>query len=97
MEPEFKPKISYRVSNIYIDKSFMKKPTPWEYLADWAMSDRGPEHTIHYFEDKMKEHWPGNYRITTTKINDSRGGYIVKWVLVFDDPAEETMFKLRWA
>ena len=44
----------------------------------------------------MKALWPGNYRIVIREAMPYKGYRMTKWVLEFDDPAEETMFRLKW-
>lgn len=71
--------------------------TPWEYLGEWAMSDRDPNTPLSAVTDRMRAKWPGNYQVVERRINDRQHGWIIKWALEFDNPSEETMFRLRWA
>lgn len=70
---------------------------PWQYLQDWHMSDRDPKTTLKDVADRMKQYWPGNYYIAEREDMPYRGMRMTKWVIEFDNPAEETMFRLRWA
>ena len=97
MTQEFKPKITYRMAGTYVDARYRRLQTPWEYLGEWAMSDRDANQPISAITERMQARWPGNYRVVSRRINDSQHGYILKWVLEFDNPSEETMFRLRWA
>ena len=92
MTAEFKPKITYRMASMHTDPM-----TPWEYLGHRAMSDRPIGADLGVITERMRARWPGNYQVVSKQINDSQHGYVVKWVLEFDNPAEETMFRLRWA
>ena len=96
MRDVFAPKITYRMAGKHIDLGH-RKLTPWAYLQDWHMSDRDPNTTLKGVADRMKQQWPGNYRIVEQEDYPYRGQRQTKWVIEFDDPAEETMFMLRWA
>ena len=96
MTTKFNPKITYRMASMHIDSSFTKQ-TPWEYLGEWSMSDRDPNAPLTSVTDRMQAKWPGNYQVVSKRINDSQHGWIIKWVLEFSDPAEETMFRLKWS
>lgn len=90
MSEEFKPKISYRIAGMY-----MHKPTtPWEYVENWAMSDRGPDETLEKLNERMQNRWPGKYKIVAV-LNDKHQW--LEYKFKFFVPSEETMFKLRWA
>jgi hypothetical protein len=95
MTAEFKPKITYRMAGTHIDLVYNQ--TPWEYLGQWAMSDRPIGADLEVITERMRARWPGNYQVVSKQINDSQQGYVIKWALEFDNPAEETMFRLRWA
>lgn len=91
MSDVFAPKISYRIAGLH-----MATPrTPWQYLEDWEMSDRDPKTTLKDVADKMKERWPGNYRVVVKEVQPP--DRFSKWALEFDDPAEETLFNLKWS
>lgn len=94
MTEEFKPKISYRIAGTCIHKP----TTPWEYLEDWAMSDRDLTTTLDMIADRMKLRWPGNYRVVVKEVRHPEHMHkYSKWCLEFDNPGEETLFRLRWA
>jgi hypothetical protein len=69
--------------------------TPWEYLEDWLRSDctkemRRPE----YITARMQSKFPGNYRVA--KRLTPVQGWEPYYVIVFDDPSEETFFRLKY-
>lgn len=71
--------------------------TPWQYLHIWEGSDRDPNTTLDHVANKMKERWPGNYRVVVREFRTENSMYkSSKWVLEFNTPAEETMFRLKW-
>lgn len=90
----FHPTISYRVASLHMGTT--KPRTPWQYLQDWHMSDRHPSTTLEDVAISMKNQWPGNYRVVEKEDYPYRGNRVTKWVIEFDDPAEETMFNLKW-
>lgn len=66
--------------------------TPWEYLKNWSMSDRNDEErTLTWLNNYMQKRWPGPYRVNKTSAH----GYIYH-VIVFDTPADETFYKMKW-
>jgi hypothetical protein len=70
--------------------------TPWQRLQEWEMCDKGRrESTREYITARLQEQWPGNYRVE--RVGARHVGWPVTHAIVFDDPAEETMFRLRWA
>lgn len=69
--------------------------TPWEFLKYWPMCERAPEHNEEWLCEKMKTSWPGNYRVVVKELYPP--DRFSEWALEFDNPAEETMFRLRWA
>lgn len=75
------------------------KPTsPWEYLRNWEMSDRGPEETIAKLNERMQERWPGKYRIIVKEVRDKERYYKVsKHFFEFETPAEETLFRIKYS
>lgn len=96
MTSEFNPKISYRVASMYIDPSYTKT-TPWDYLEDWAMSN-SPNTSLDIVATRMKQRWPGNYRVVVKEVPHPKHACTYsKWLLEFDNPAEETMFRLRYS
>lgn len=66
--------------------------TPWQYLDNLVRSDRGPEHGEDWMTARLQISWPGNYRVKYTKW-DFRNPYYIE----FDNPADETMFRLKYA
>jgi len=75
-----------------------KKITPWQRLAEWEQADKGHrESTNAYITGRLKEQWPGNYIVVRYEAYDSQGNWVSGHRIVFDDPAEETMFRLRWS
>jgi len=96
MTTKFNPKITYRMASMHIDSSFTKQ-TPWEWLSDWEMSDRDPNTTLDMIIDRMKLRWPGRYCIVVREVQHPKHACTYsKWFIEFDDPAEETMFRLKW-
>ena len=94
MTAEFKPKITYRMAATFIAPNMDKKQTPWERLEDWALADKGrTESTLEYITARLQERWPGNYRVERVQHRE----WPTNYQLVFDNPAEETWFRLRWA
>lgn len=93
MTANFTPKITYRIASMHLDP-FYRKQTPWERLEDWALADKGrTESTLEYITARLQERWPGNYRVERVRHR----GWPTNYQLVFDNPAEETMFRLKWA
>ena len=91
----FAPKITYRIPrSLYTTDGRAK--TPWQYLEDWNTSDHNPTVQPEHIATRMKSLWPGNYRIVIQEAMPYKGYRMTKWVLEFDDPAEETMFRLKW-
>ena len=69
--------------------------TPYEYLEDWERSDKPKERdTIEHITARMQERYPGQYRIAK-RLTPCKG-WEPYYVIVFDTPAEETMFLLKW-
>jgi len=91
--------ISYGIAKTWfnIEEKYQVK-TPWEWLTDWEMSDRDPNTTLDMITDRMKLRWPGNYRIVVREFRVGDSMYrSSKWVLKFDTPAEETVFRLKYS
>lgn len=65
--------------------------TPWQYLDDLVHSDRGLEHDEDWMTSRLQLRWPGNYRVKYTTW-DFRNPYYIE----FDNPADETMFMLKF-
>jgi len=68
--------------------------TPWLYLNGLISSDRAPEHNEVWMTAKLQAKWPGDY--TVVKDIDYQWHY-VEYKMVFDNPADETMFRLKYA
>ena len=69
--------------------------TPWQRLEDWWRADKTEEQsTLEYINRVMQEQFPGRYRVA--KRMGPRKGWEPYYSIVFDDPAEETFFKLKW-
>jgi hypothetical protein len=98
MTTTFNPKITYRMASMHIDPSNRRKLTPWAYLKDWERSDRDPKTTLDDVATRMQQQWPGNYRVVVKEVHHPEHLYkYSKWFLEFDNPAEETMFRLKWS
>lgn len=96
MTSEFKPKITYRMAGFYMATNRPK--TPWQYLEDWEMSDRDPNTSLDTIALAMQTRWPGKYQIVVKEIRHPEHMYkYSKWVIEFDNPAEETMFRLKYS
>ncbi len=67
--------------------------TPWQYLDDLVHSDRGPEHDEDWMTARLQSKWPGDYHVV--KDIDYQWQY-VEHKIVFDNPADETMFRLKY-
>lgn len=70
--------------------------TPWQRLEQWELADKGRrESTNAYITEQLQARWPGPYRVE--RVGSRHVGWPVRHAIVFDDPAEETMFRLRWS
>ena len=67
--------------------------TPWQYLYGLVSSDRSPDMDEHWMTTKLQARWPGNYRVV--KDIDYQWQY-VEHKIVFDTPADETFFRLKY-
>ena len=96
MTEVFAPKITEveRIAVIHMERNNM---TPWQYLEDWNMSGLEQLTRPEIIATRMKTKWPGNYRIVLKEAMPYKGYRMTKLAIEFDDPAEETMFRLRWA
>lgn len=66
--------------------------TPWQWLEDWQSSDCTDEQrSYEYIRTEMQNRYPGNYHIVR---NPYPHGHL--YVIKFDTPQEETMYRLRW-
>ena len=72
--------------------------TPWAYLRNWEMSDRGPDETLAKLNERMQNRWPGNYKIAVKEVHAPGTMYRVsKHYFMFDTPADETFFRLKYS
>lgn len=66
--------------------------TPWQWLEHWQMADLADDQrSYEYISTEIQRRYPGNYRIVRQQAPGRR------YVIMFDDPREETMFRLRWS
>lgn len=74
----------------------MRLPTtPWEYVENWSMSDRGPDETLKKLNERMQNRWPGKYRIIEKEVRSKTSMYRhIVHVFEFETPADETWFRL---
>lgn len=69
---------------------------PLKFLEDWERNDKTKEQsTIEYITAKMQAKYPGNYRIAR-RLTPCKG-WEPYHIMVFDTPADETMFILKWS
>lgn len=69
---------------------------PWQWLEDWQSRDLTAEQrSFEYIRTEMHNRYPGPYRLVRRQI--PRKGWLPEYVMVFDNPYEETMFRLRWS
>ena len=68
---------------------------PWEYLDNLVSMDRGPEHSAAWMDRRMKERWPGNYTVIKYRGDQIEGYW--RYRIAFNDPKEETMFRLKYS
>ena len=77
------------------------KRTPWQWLENWQRriySTTPEQRSYEWLRTEMQNRWPGPYRLVTVwNPKNPIDLYGVTWVMRFDDPAEETMFRLRWS
>lgn len=96
MTTEFEPKITYRIAAIMMASG--RKTTPWEYLDNWAMSDKGPDETLQKLNERMQNRWPGNYTIVQKEVRDPQRFYkVLKYDFQFNPPEAETMFRIKYS
>lgn len=75
-----------------------KTTTPWEYLENWAWSDRGPDETLQKLNERMQNRWPGPYTIVQKEVRDpDRFHKVIKYDFQFDPPEAETMFRIKYS
>lgn len=69
--------------------------TPWQRLEDWVRADKTKaQSTIEYITLDMQRRYPGRYHIAIR--SGPRQGWEPYYSIVFDDPAEETWFRLKY-
>ena len=69
--------------------------TPWQRLEDWVRADKTKiQSTLEYINLDMQHRYPGRYHIA--KRLGPRQGWEPYYSIVFDDPAEETFFRLKY-
>ena len=70
----------------------MKKDlSPWRYLEILVNCDRAPEHDSRWMTEKMKVFYAGDYHIEQVER-----GYYTDYEIVFDNPADETYWRLKY-
>ena len=70
--------------------------TPWKRLEDWERADKTKAQcTLEYINTVMQEKFPGRYHIA--KKLTPRKGWEPYYTIVFDEPAEETWFRLKYS
>jgi hypothetical protein len=77
-----------------IHRIYRDRRTPWEYLKVLTMTDRDPAQDEEWMTERLQRKWPGNYRVE--KLISYEWQY-VEYRIVFDNPAEETLFRIKWA
>lgn len=70
--------------------------TPWTYLEELVHSDRAPEHNEQWMTEKLRKKFPGNYRVEKYAV-PTNGAPYTDYHMVFENPAEETMFRIKWS
>lgn len=70
--------------------------SPWKRIEDWQRNDKSKEQsTLEYINSDMQNKFPGSYRVV--KKLTPANGWNPTYVIVFDNPAEESMFRLRFS
>ena len=83
------------MARFFVRPSMYKRVSPWQYLKDWEQSDRGYDPLeLEYINKRMQDQYPGKYKIVKKASEYGRFTY---YDFEFDSPAEETMFRLKWA
>lgn len=78
---------------MFIDEKWTRRK-PWDYLRDWATSDRGYDpDEMTTINQRMQEKYPGPYKVVKKMSPYERFYY---YEMEFNSPAEETMYKLKW-
>jgi hypothetical protein len=72
--------------------------TPWQWLADHQRRDLTAEQqSYEWIRTEMQHRYPGPYRIVRVwNPKNPTDLYGVTWVMRFDDPGEELLYRLRW-
>ena len=78
-------------------QAWSKPTSPWEYLRNWEMSDRGPDETLAKLNERMQNRWPGNYKIVKDQRWNGHNYWVNIYEFKFNEPKDETMFKLRYS
>lgn len=83
---------------MYIKWYNMVATSPWEYVENWSMSDRGPDETLKKLNERMQNRWPGKYRIIEKEVRSKTSMYRhIVYVFAFESPKDETWFRLQWS
>lgn len=94
----FAPKITHRIAGMHINTGDAKPMSPWQYLQHWNLADKGLEQSSReWINQEMQSHWPGPYRVERCQSRYAGTGWRIDYEIRFQDPAEETLFRLRWA
>ena len=67
--------------------------SPWRYLEILVNADRGPEHDSRWMTERMKVFYQGNYHIELVAHEFDE---YMDYEIVFDDPADETYWRLKY-
>ena len=68
--------------------------TPWQYVKNWSMSDKGPHDTLEVLNERMLNRWPGKYKIVNKFNNKHR---VFEYVFEFASHRDETWFNIQWS
>jgi len=68
--------------------------TPWQYLEDLVRSDRSSDMGEDWMTARLQISWPGDYHVEKTV--EYQWQYI-DYKIVFDNPADETLFRLKYS
>lgn len=79
-----------------LTREYMDKTSPWQYVSNWSMSDKGPHDTLEDLNTRMQNRWPGKYKIVVEPKWNDRNYYINEYKFKFDTPKDETWFKLQY-
>ena len=70
--------------------------SPWTYLEEMVHYDRGPEHNEQWMTEKLQEQFPGPYKVEAQSVF-KHYGVAIKYAIVFDDPKEEMLARIKWS